>query len=90
MGTTRLTGLSTGVASQPLESRGPFARRAVRHRREVRGANCPTPLPLRLGERGRAVVTKGEMAEGGRRSEFIEEREEDKPNWVESVSFVKR
>jgi len=30
------------------------------------------------------------MAEGGRRSEFIEEREEDKPNWVESVSFVKR
>jgi hypothetical protein len=29
------------------------------------------------------------MAEGGRRSEFIEEQEEDKPNWVESDSVLK-
>jgi hypothetical protein len=30
------------------------------------------------------------MAEGGRSSEFIEEQEEVKPNWVESFSVLKR
>jgi hypothetical protein len=30
------------------------------------------------------------MAEGGRRSEFIAEKEEVKPNWVESVSVFGR
>jgi hypothetical protein len=29
------------------------------------------------------------MAEGGRRSEVKEEKEEDKPNWVESDSILK-